>query len=146
MNDHSYKPPSLIHSEDCELCAVLTPNEPVGACFILRGPHPSRSRIRYRLLAVAPEADEYPMDCDVFAYLSPEQIEGGPADLWPWPVQDSPDYDAARAWLAYCQTHRCHDEDPTTHVERMHLIDVKHRTVVKAKDLADPRWIMLSCW
>lgn len=144
--DWSYKSHFLVHSEDCELCAVLTPNEPAGAEFYLDSPINTQYSewIPPESVLDRPFFEVYTSSStETFAFAI-EQY--GPAVFRPWPLQNSPDYDIARAWLADFQTHHSHTQGPTICVDEMQLIDVQHRVVVKARDLIDPHWITLSCW
>ncbi|KAH7393813.1 heterokaryon incompatibility protein-domain-containing protein, partial [Phaeosphaeria sp. MPI-PUGE-AT-0046c] len=63
----------------------------------------------------------------------------------PFPLQEVPNYTAARAWLNECQTNHGADCNSLSNpVQGMHLIDVLDSRIVDVKDLLSPRWLALS--
>lgn len=67
--------------------------------------------------------------------------------LWrPCPLQETPNYMAAREWLNDCQSNHGVDcKSLAQRVQGMRLVDVLNRKIVHEEDLIDPHWLTLSC-
>jgi hypothetical protein len=63
------------------------------------------------------------------------------------PLSNSPDYNAARAWLSCCKNRHgttC-DSSPPPYIEGMLLVDIHESRIVKVDSILAPRWLALSC-
>lgn len=144
----------LVHRRSCDLCAILTPNSLRYEKYEMYW-YPrfeiSFSHTTGTIPAISFEMKrlkEYSSPLtDVTFYVPTRNVDREHASWQPKVLSKTPDYAAARAWLNKCQTHHelsCNQPSPPQ-IPGMYLIDVHKSTIVKVADLANPRWITLSC-
>ncbi|KAH7078125.1 heterokaryon incompatibility protein-domain-containing protein [Paraphoma chrysanthemicola] len=146
----------LMRSDNCKLCNVLMPGCPPGEVRVLRS-FLSSSFGRWtseNVLATSQSLflcptrleDMFLDNGDSIVYFPPCHSVQSPRLWQPRVVSDTPNYEAARQWLANCQT--CHGltcEHLSRHlIKGMRLIDLDTQRIVAADRLQDPHWIALS--
>lgn len=164
---------SLVHSEQCELCAILTPNRPVGEKAKLHAfPYNHDSEwvseaaadihqtVALSISSGPEDSDDWQDDCpedsddwqdDYYVnivFCVPQSHPDTENVLWkPRPLMSTPDYETAREWLGNCQEQHslaCDHSSPPR-IQGLHLIDVQESKIVVVEDSSDYHWLALSC-
>lgn len=143
----------LVHADDCDLCAILTPKCSAGqsaelSSYMGMPPYPAGVSRSVALAVRVPEWGRYDIQRNNLVFCVSSESAGDEESDWrPKAPRDTPDYTTARAWISQCRDgHGSICTQSSSHqLEGMRLIDVSKRTVVDASGLVEPRWITLSC-
>lgn len=153
---------SLVHSEQYELCAILTPNRPVGEKAKLHAfPHnydsewvseaaaDSHQTVALSISSGPEGSDDWRDDYYVnIVFCVPQSHPDTENVLWkPRPLMSTPDFETAREWLGNCREQHdlaC-DQSSSPRIQGLHLIDVQESKIVVVEDSSDYHWMALSC-